>query len=72
MWKLAIVSVLGLCVLVGLAFGDDKEEKQGDGVKVKTRIGELTFSHDFVNGVPLAESRKKLFDELDFQRACQA
>ena len=45
---------------------------EDEGVKVKTRIGELTFSHDFVNGVPSKASREKLFNELDFQRACQA
>ena len=37
-----------------------------------TRIGKLTFTHDFVNGYPTHETVEKLFDELDFQRACQA
>ena len=39
---------------------------------VKTRIGELRFTHDFANGYPTNETRNKLFDEIDFQRACQA
>jgi len=41
-------------------------------VKVDTRIGELEFTHDFVNGYPTDETVQKLFDEMDFQRASQA
>lgn len=40
--------------------------------KVQTRIGELEFTHDFENGYPTDETVKKLYDEVDFQRACQA
>ena len=40
--------------------------------KVETRIGELRFTHDFANGYPTDATVEKLFDELDFQRACQA
>jgi len=36
-----------------------------------TRIGTLTFTHDFANGYPSQETQEKLFDEMDFQRACQ-
>jgi hypothetical protein len=36
-----------------------------------TRIGKLTFTHDFANGYPSNETYQKLFDEMDFQRACQ-
>jgi hypothetical protein len=36
-------------------------------ITVKTRIGELTFENDY----PSKDSVKKLFDELDFQRAVQ-
>ncbi len=39
---------------------------------ISTRIGNLEFSHDFENGVPSQETVEKLFDEMDFQRACQA
>ncbi|MBC2716158.1 MAG: DUF1254 domain-containing protein [Desulfobacteraceae bacterium] len=39
---------------------------------VQTRIGKLTFSHDFENGYPSDETVVKLYDEMDFQRACQA
>lgn len=41
-------------------------------VTVKTRVGSLTFTHDLPNGYPTAETLEKLFDERDFQRACQA
>ncbi|MCJ7537738.1 MAG: DUF1254 domain-containing protein [Anaerolineales bacterium] len=36
-----------------------------------TRIGELVFTHDFANGYPTGATVEKLFDEMDFQRACQ-
>jgi hypothetical protein len=35
---------------------------------VKTRIGDLTFQH----GYPTEETKKKVFDEIDYQRAVQA
>ena len=35
---------------------------------VETRIGELEFK----NGYPSQKSVEKLYDEIDFQRACQA
>ena len=39
---------------------------------VQTRIGELTFTHDFASGYPTDATIDKLFDEIDFQRASQA
>src|SRR5271156_3256208 len=39
---------------------------------ISTRIGELSFTHDFANGYPTKETVEKLYDERDFQRACQA
>ena len=39
---------------------------------VQTRIGALEFTHEFKDGYPTEESVKKLYDEMDFQRACQA
>jgi hypothetical protein len=38
---------------------------------VNTRIGTLSFTHDFANGYPTRETVQKLFDERDFQRATQ-
>ena len=35
---------------------------------VDTRLGKLTFE----NGYPTAETSKKVFDEIDYQRAVQA
>jgi len=37
-----------------------------------TPIGRLSFTPDFINGYPSGESVKLLFDQIDFQRACQA
>jgi hypothetical protein len=38
---------------------------------LKTRIGPLQFTHDFANGYPTEATVEKLYDERDFQRACQ-
>lgn len=40
--------------------------------KLDTRIGRLSFTHDFASGYPTDKTIAKLFDEIDFQRACQA
>jgi hypothetical protein len=42
-----------------------------DNQAVDTRIGKLEFTHDFANGYPTKETVEKLYDERDFQRACQ-
>src|SRR5580765_251878 len=39
---------------------------------IETRIGTLEFTHDIADGMPTEASIEKLFDERDFQRACQA
>ena len=44
----------------------------GQGETINTRIGELQFTHEFANGYPTKETVEKLYDERDFQRACQA
>ena len=41
-------------------------------VSLKTRIGKLQFTHDFAKGYPTNATVEKLFEEIDFQRACQA
>jgi hypothetical protein len=40
--------------------------------RVETHIGTLEFTHDFANGYPTDATVEKLYDERDFQRACQA
>jgi hypothetical protein len=45
---------------------------QGGPQKIETRIGTLEFTHDFANGYPTDATIDKLYDERDFQRACQA
>jgi hypothetical protein len=42
------------------------------GQSIEPRIGTLSFTHDFANGYPTKETVEKLYDERDFQRACQA
>jgi len=42
------------------------------GVTLETRIGDLSFTHDFATGYPTDETISLLFNEIDFQRACQA
>jgi hypothetical protein len=38
---------------------------------IDTRIGKLEFTHSFADGYPTDATVKKLFNELDFQRATQ-
>src|SRR5580698_7028232 len=40
--------------------------------RVETHIGTLEFTHDFASGYPTDATVEKLYDERDFQRACQA
>src|SRR6202012_4325726 len=40
--------------------------------KIEPPIGTLEFTHDFANGYPTDATVEKLYDERDFQRACQA
>src|SRR5271168_5538165 len=42
-----------------------------DELQFDTRIGTLSFTHDFANGYPTTETVEKLYDERDFQRATQ-
>ncbi len=37
-----------------------------------TRIGQLVFENDYLVGIPTEPTRDSIFDEIDFQRACQA
>jgi hypothetical protein len=39
---------------------------------IQTRIGTLEFTHGFADGYPTDATIEKLFEERDFQRACQA
>jgi len=48
------------------------EAAPGGPVTIETRIGPLMFTHDFADGYPTDATIDKLYDERDFQRACQA
>ena len=61
--KRTLVPLATVLVLVGLA--------TAWGETLKTRAGWLSFTHDFANGYPTDETVEKLYDERDFQRACQ-
>jgi len=50
---------------------NERKDKTMTGETIDTRIGKLSFTHDFANGYPTTETVAKLFDERDFQRACQ-
>ena len=45
---------------------------QNGSPTIETRIGTLEFTHGFANGFPTDATVEKLYDERDFQRACQA
>src|SRR5580698_11519074 len=78
----AAPAALGALSTAGLTTpGHAKEAKRGRRTMlasqdqphiVETRIGKLEFTHDFANGYPTDATVDKLYDERDFQRACQA
>ncbi len=57
---------------VAVAEAVKEQQMTSTGETISTRIGDLSFTHDFANGYPTEETVKLLFDEMDFQRACQA
>ena len=65
-YKTLTFIVLVFSIAVFVALGNASAET------LKTRIGELEFTHDFANGYPTDAAVEKIFDEMDFQRACQA
>jgi hypothetical protein len=75
---LTTVAILaGLCLnACSRTNGEMTENVATDGErsyqKLETRIGELVFENDFLVGIPTETTRDKIFDEIDFQRACQA
>jgi hypothetical protein len=75
-------AALGMLSIAGLANPSHAQEAkpgtpvtttgQSQSQKIETRIGTLEFTHDFANGYPTDATIEKLYDERDFQRACQA
>ncbi len=66
--KRSIIRTLSLAAILAAI-------SMGAGVSaetIDTRIGKLSFTHDFASGYPTKETVEKLYDERDFQRACQA
>lgn len=63
-----LLAATGLCQS-GIADVKQPVKKSGRALEgtVSTRIGDL----DFIMGYPSDESVEKLYDEIDFQRACQ-
>jgi hypothetical protein len=45
---------------------------QNKSQEIATRIGALEFTHSFADGFPTGATVETLYDERDFQRACQA
>lgn len=78
----AAPAALGALTLAGLATAGLAQEakpkrratatQQNPPQKIETRIGTLEFTHGFANGYPTDATIEKLYDERDFQRACQA
>ena len=65
--KIKTLTVIGLALTIAAA-----TTVVSVAETVKTRIGDLQFTHDFASGYPTNETIAKLFDEIDFQRASQA
>jgi hypothetical protein len=65
------IAVLTFC-FVATAQAQDVRSRSAAPQAIDTRIGKLEFTHDFANGYPTKDTVEKLYDERDFQRACQA
>ncbi len=61
--KTSLIAIFTIALFTATATGAET---------IKTRIGRLNFTHDFANGYPTDSTVAKLFEEIDFQRACQA
>jgi hypothetical protein len=59
-----------LALISSIVFAQQTDESKPQ--TIETRIGTLEFTHDFADGYPTAATIDKLYDERDFQRACQA
>ncbi len=72
--KNLIITLVLIVVFILCGCNQKPAEKanSADETKVQTRIGELEFTHSFEHGYPTDETVKKLYNEMDFQRACQA
>jgi len=68
----ALASLMSLALLAAAAAAQDARPVPGAPQAIDTRIGRLEFTHDFANGYPTDATVQKLYDERDFQRACQA
>ncbi len=69
----SIKHIVFCCVTLSLlVVGYAKTSVYAQPETIKTRIGDLSFTHDFANGYPTDATQKLLFEEMDFQRACQA
>ena len=75
----AAPAALGTLTVVGITSPSHAQEArrvattgQDQLQGIETRIGRLEFTHDFANGYPTDATIEKLYDERDFQRACQA
>jgi len=62
---------LALGLLCAPSRAQDKPLRPGTAQTLDTRIGKLQFTHDFASGYPTKETIERLYDERDFQRACQ-
>ena len=72
MKSIILVALCATCLVASSVLDETKKpekksERALEGI-VKTRIGQL----EFVKGYPSDETVNQLYNELDFQRACQA
>ena len=66
------IKMLKKTMLIAMVIGAVFTSSVLQAETLDTRIGKLEFTHDFANGYPTDATVKKLFNEMDFQRAVQA
>jgi hypothetical protein len=71
--RIASVSFTVIALTLALTFkASNGSTGQNGPDAIPSRIGPLDFTHGFANGYPTDATIQKLYDERDFQRACQA
>jgi hypothetical protein len=67
-----ILSILCAAIIVSPIIASAGSPEKTPMASIESRVGKLSFENSFEAGIPVPETVELLFEEIDFQRACQA
>ena len=67
-----ILSILCAAIIVSPIIVSAGPPEKTPMASIESRVGKLSFENSFEAGIPAPETAELLFEEIDFQRACQA